>query len=210
MPSSRWNVAFKKSDGVLRQRVQVKYAFITRERSLLPVRCCVECWRCRPSMITCVGRQRHAGIRRGTASGSPRRPYGQSPDLRPPRLVRALRDRAHAVGLKRVAHLWRSLTWDRGKKLSDQARFTIESGMKVFFPDPHGPWQRGKNENTNGLLRPDFPKGTDLSRWSAPEIQAVTYTLNTRFRKTLGWKISAEALDEHLKSIQRLSVATTG
>ncbi len=75
------------------------------------------------------------------------------------------------------AHLWRSLTWDRGKGLSDHVRFTIESGVKVFFADPHRPWQRGTNKNTNGLLRQYFPKGTDLSRWSAQEIQAVAHTL---------------------------------
>ena len=107
------------------------------------------------------------------------------------------------------AELWRSLTWDRGKELSDHARFTIESGVKVFFADPHSPWQRGTNENTNGLLRQYFPKGTDLCRWSAREIQAVANTLNSRPRKTLGWKTPAEALDEYLKSVQQSSVATT-
>jgi IS30 family transposase len=107
------------------------------------------------------------------------------------------------------AQLWRSLTWDRGKELSDHARFTIESGVKVFFADPHCPWQRGTNENTNGLLRQYFPKGTDLSRWSAREIQAVANVLNTRPRKTLGWKTPAEALDQHLKSAQQSSVAST-
>lgn len=100
------------------------------------------------------------------------------------------------------AQLCRSLTWDRGKELSDHARFTIESGVKVFFADPHCPWQRGTNENTNGLLRQYFPKGTDLSRWSANEIQAVANALNTRPRKTLGWKTPAEALDQYLKSAQ--------
>jgi IS30 family transposase len=94
------------------------------------------------------------------------------------------------------------LTWDRGKELSDHARFTVESGVKVFFADPHSPWQRGTNENTNGLLRQYFPKGTDLSRWSAREIQAVANTLNSRPRKTLGWKTPAEALDEYLRSVQ--------
>ncbi|WP_446730899.1 IS30 family transposase [Pseudomonas sp. SST3] len=102
--------------------------------------------------------------------------------------------------------LWQSLTWDRGKELSDHARFTIESGVKVFFADPHSPWQRGTNENTNGLLRQYFPKGTDLSRWSAQEIQAVAHALNTRPRKTLGWKTPAETLNEYLKSIQQSRV----
>jgi IS30 family transposase len=108
------------------------------------------------------------------------------------------------------AQLWRSLTWDRGKELSDHARFTVESGVKVFFADPHSPWQRGTNENTNGLLRQYFPKGTDLSRWNAREIQAVAQALNTRPRKTLGWKTPAEALNEYLQSVQQLGVATTG
>lgn len=108
------------------------------------------------------------------------------------------------------AESWRSLTWDRGKELSDHACFTIESGVKVFFVDPHSPWQRSTNENTNGLLRQYFLKGTDLSRWSDQEIQAVAHALNTRPRKTLGWKTPAETLNEYLKSIQQSSVATTG
>ena len=108
------------------------------------------------------------------------------------------------------AHLKQSLTWDRGKELSDHARFTIESGVKVFFADPRSPWQRGTNENTNGLLRQYFPKGTDLSRWSAQEVHAVAHALNTRPRKTLGWMTPAEALNEYLKSSQQPSVATTG
>ncbi len=98
------------------------------------------------------------------------------------------------------AQLWQSLTWDRGKELSDHARFTIESGVKVFFADPHSPWQRGTNENTNGLLRQYFPKGTNLSRWDARELEAVANTLNNRPRKTLAWKTPAEALSDYLKS----------
>lgn len=107
------------------------------------------------------------------------------------------------------AQLRKTLTWDRGKELAGHAQFTLETGTKVFFADPHSPWQRPTNENTNGLLRQYFPKGTDLSRWSAEDLEAVAYTLNNRPRKILGWKTPTEVFEDQLRSLHQPGVATT-
>jgi IS30 family transposase len=104
--------------------------------------------------------------------------------------------------------LWRSLTWDQGAEMSEHAQLRIDTGVQVCFCDPHRPWQRGTNENANGLLRQYFPKGTGLSAHGVDGLAAVAAALNARPRKTLGWRTPAEALDEVLRSAQT-GVATT-
>lgn len=102
---------------------------------------------------------------------------------------------AKAIG-RLPAELRKTLTWDQGSEMAQHVRFSVESGVDVYFCDPHSPWQRGTNENTNGLLRQYFPKGTDLSVYSQEYLDAVAREMNDRPRKTLGWKKPAEKLAE--------------
>lgn len=104
--------------------------------------------------------------------------------------------------------LRRSLTWDQGAEMAQHAQLRVDSGLSIYFCDPHCPWQRGTNENTNGLLRQYFPKGTDLSKHAAKDLAAVAAALNSRPRKALGWKTPAEALDDHLRSLGHRGDAT--
>jgi IS30 family transposase len=106
--------------------------------------------------------------------------------------------------------LRRTLTWDQGSEMTRHAQFNLDTGMAVYFCDPHSPWQRGSNENTNGLLRQYFPKGTDLSVYPADYLDYVALQLNTRPRKRHGYKNPAEVLDELLSQPGPSGVSLTG
>ena len=110
----------------------------------------------------------------------------------------AVRDAIARTIVTLPRELRRSLTWDQGAEMAQHARLSIDTGIQVYFCDPQSPWQRGTNENTNGLLRQYFPKGTDLSAHSAETLTAVAAVLNARPRKALEWKTPAEALDQWL------------
>lgn len=105
--------------------------------------------------------------------------------------------------------LRKSLTWDQGSEMAQHKRLRQDTGIRTFFCEPRSPWQRGTNENTNGLLRQYFPKGTDLSRYGAAALQAVANALNNRPRKVLGWKTPAEVFEALVSSVPGKGVATT-
>ena len=112
-------------------------------------------------------------------------------------VINALIKQAH----KLPQELYKSLTWDRGKEMADHKRFSLATDIDVYFCDPQSPWQRGSNENTNGLLRQYFPKGTDLSVHSQAKLNAVARQLNERPRKTLDYETPAERFDQCVATI---------
>ena len=120
----------------------------------------------------------------------------------------AVRDAITRSIIELPEQLRRSLTWDQGAEMSQHGQLRVDAGIQVYFCDPQSPWQRGSNENTNGLLRRYFPKGTDLSAHGPEELSAVAAALNTRPRKTLGWRTPAEAFDEAIRMVES-SIATT-
>jgi IS30 family transposase len=107
--------------------------------------------------------------------------------------------------------LWKTLTWDQGSEMSNHARISVATDLDIYFCDPHSPWQRGSNENTNGLLRQYFPKGTDLSGYHPEYLEFVAAQMNRRPRKTLGWLTPTQALDRLLSTTSHPGgVASTG
>ncbi len=111
----------------------------------------------------------------------------------------AVRNQLAATVQRLPDHLWRSVTWDQGKEMAQHAQFSIDTGVAVYFCDPKSPWQRGTNENTNGLLRQYFPKGTDMSKLTQEDLDQAAYSLNTRPRQTLGRMTPSDKLAETMR-----------
>ncbi len=126
----------------------------------------------------------------GTESGSARTDAGAA----------AVRDAIAESITTLPEQLRRSLTWDQGIEMAQHVQLRLDTGLQIYFCDPRSPWQRGTNENTNGQLRQYFPKGTDLTRHDADDLTAVAEALNSRPRKTLGWRTPAEVLNEYLSA----------
>jgi transposase, IS30 family len=120
-----------------------------------------------------------------------------------------VRDRLVAAIKTLPEQLRRSLTWDQGTELAQHQAITLATDMAIYFCDPHSPWQRGSNENTNGLLRQYFPKGTDLSVHNAERLDVVAAELNGRPRQTLGFITPAQAMQRLLSDPEKPVVATT-
>lgn len=120
--------------------------------------------------------------------------------LRDGKTAEHVRDAMTAMIQTLPAQLRRTLTWDQGREMAEHIRFTVDTGVEVYFCDPHSPWQRGSNENTNGLLRQYFPKGMSLRNVTDEELQRVADSLNNRPRQTLGWKKPKEKLAEVVAS----------
>lgn len=120
-------------------------------------------------------------------------------------------EEAMLAATKRLPQMfWKSLTWDRGREMTRHAQITLATGLQIYFCDPAKPWQRGSNENTNGLLRQYFPKGSDLSDYTQEDLDTVAAEMNSRPRKTLGWETPAEAMNELLsQASSAATVATT-
>jgi len=111
----------------------------------------------------------------------------------------AVRDALTTTVQRLPEHLWQSLTWDQGKEMAQHVQFSVDTGVDVYFCDPQSPWQRGTNENTNGLLRQYFPKGTDMSKLTQEDLDQAAYSLNTRPRQTLGRMTPSDKLAETLQ-----------
>ena len=134
--------------------------------------------------------------------------HGEAPRIKngPPLAghgAEAVRDAITAQMASLPMQLRRSLTWGQGSEMAEHVQLRIDSGLNVYFCDPHSPWQRGTNENTNGLLRQYFPKGTDLARHGLSDLEAVAAALNGRPRKTLDWATPAEAFARQLGHVSK-------